>query len=106
YHRYRALALPLLLVAIALLGAVLLPGVGTSVNGAARWLRAGPVGLQPAEFAKLALILYLAAWLGARRARIAAAGVMLGMLVITTVLPALAFTERDLVPARVFGSLG
>ncbi len=96
YHRYRALALPLLLVAIALLGAVLLPGVGTSVNGAARWLRAGPVGLQPAEFAKLALILYLAAWLGARRARIAAPGVMLGMLVITTVLTALVFIEPDL----------
>ena len=103
YHRYRALALPLLVLAIALLGAVLLPGVGTSVNGAARWLRAGPVGLQPAEFAKLALILYLAAWLGARRDRITAPGIMLGMLVITTVFTALVFIEPDLGTAIVVG---
>src|SRR5206468_8843289 len=95
YHRYRALALPLLLVAIALLGAVLLPGVGTSVNGAARWLRAGPVGLQPAEFAKLALILYLAAWFGARRDEIRRPDVLLPFLIATGVLAGLAVAQPD-----------
>src|SRR5207245_5107890 len=68
YHRLRLFAVPLLLLAVALLVAVLVPGVGVTAGGATRWLRfGGLVGLQPAELAKLALIVYLATWLGARR---------------------------------------
>jgi cell division protein FtsW len=105
YHRYRMLALPLLVGALALLAAVLVPGVGTSVNGAARWLRAGPVGLQPAEFAKLALILYLAFWLGARRDRIERGGTVIGFVVITGLVGALVFAEPDLGTAIVIGAI-
>jgi cell division protein FtsW len=56
---YRAAAYPLLLVSLALLVAVLLPGVGSSVNGATSWIPL-PLGfnLQPAETAKLALALW------------------------------------------------
>jgi cell division protein FtsW len=58
---------PLLLVAgFALTAAVKLPGVGVSVNGATRWLAAGPVQFQPSELLKLALILYAAQLLAAR----------------------------------------
>src|SRR5437899_3354610 len=68
YHRYRALAVPLLALAILLLVLVLVPGIGVRAGGAARWLRLGElIGVQPAEVAKLALILYLGTWLGARR---------------------------------------
>src|SRR5512143_778628 len=67
YHRYRALSVPLLLVVVALLAMVLIPSVGVRAGGAARWLRFGPAGIQPAELAKLALILYLGTWLAARR---------------------------------------
>ncbi len=105
YHRYRTLSLPLLVVAIALLVAVLVPGVGTSVNGAARWLRAGPVGLQPAEFAKLALILYLAFWLGARRDRIERSGTAIGFVIVTGLVSALVFAEPDLGTAIVIGAI-
>ena len=49
----------LLVVTIVLLAAVLLPGVGTRVNGARRWLRHGGFQFQPSELAKLALTLYL-----------------------------------------------
>ena len=105
YHRYRALALPLLVLAIALLGAVLIPGVGTNVNGASRWLRAGPVGLQPAELAKLALIVYLAFWLGARRDRITEGGTAIGFVVITGTIVALVFAEPDLGTAIVIGAV-
>jgi cell division protein FtsW len=53
-------AAPFLLVAtIILLAAVLIPAVGTRVNGARRWLRHGGFQFQPSELAKLALTLYL-----------------------------------------------
>jgi cell division protein FtsW len=50
-----------LLVSIALLAAIILvPGIGKSMNGAARWIPIGPFHLQPSEFAKLAIVMYLA----------------------------------------------
>ena len=55
-------------VVLLLLVAVLVPGVGVSVNGASRWLGAGPFQIQPSEFAKFGLLLFLADLL-ARRAR-------------------------------------
>ncbi|MDP9252663.1 MAG: putative lipid II flippase FtsW, partial [Chloroflexota bacterium] len=105
YHRYRVISLPLLVVAIALLAAVLVPSLGTNVNGASRWLRAGPVGIQPAEFAKLALILYLAFWLGARRDRIARGSTAIGFVLVTGVIGALVFAEPDLGTAIVIGAV-
>ena len=38
--------------------AVMVPGVGVTVNGATRWLGAGPLQFQPSELLKLALVLY------------------------------------------------
>ncbi len=105
YHRYRVISLPLLVVAIALLAAVLVPSLGTNVNGASRWLRAGPVGIQPAEFAKLALILYLAFWLGARRDRIARGDTAIGFVLVTGAIGALVFAEPDLGTAIVIGAV-
>jgi cell division protein FtsW len=56
---WRAAAPALLAVTVVLLAAVLLPGVGTRVNGARRWLRHGGFQFQPSELAKLALTLYI-----------------------------------------------
>jgi cell division protein FtsW len=56
----------LLLVAFVLLLAVLLPGVGLRINGARRWLGAGPLTFQPSEVMKLALVIHTAVVLGAR----------------------------------------
>ncbi len=58
---------PALLVgAFVLLVLVLMPGFGVTVNGAQRWLGAGPLQFQPAEIMKLALVLHAAAVLSAR----------------------------------------
>jgi cell division protein FtsW len=63
YHKFYTFALPLLMIAIALLLAVFLPGIGTGpVNGAHRWINLRAFILQPAEFVKLTLGIYLAAW--------------------------------------------
>ena len=56
----------LLLGSFVLLVLVLLPGFGVTVNGAKRWLGAGPLTFQPAEVMKLALVLHAAAVLSAK----------------------------------------
>ena len=62
----RALTPPLLMSSFALTLAVMLPGVGVTVNGATRWLGAGPLQFQPSELLKVALVLYAAQLLAAR----------------------------------------
>src|SRR5438874_8753188 len=68
YRRLRVVSPLLMLGAILGLVAVLLPGIGVDRNGAARWIAVGgPIPpLQPSEFAKLALIIYVSAWLAGR----------------------------------------
>ena len=56
----------LLLIAFVLLLLVMLPGFGVKINGARRWLGAGPLQFQPRELMKLALVLHAAAVLAAR----------------------------------------
>lgn len=50
----RAAAFPLLLVSIGLLVAVLIPGIGSEVNGSRGWIDLGIFSIQPAEIAKFA----------------------------------------------------
>jgi cell division protein FtsW len=61
---------PLLAFAFVCLVLVKLPGIGVTVNGARRWLGAGPLQFQPSEVAKLALVLYGAKILAQRPGRI------------------------------------
>lgn len=53
----------LLLFAIALLIAVLIPGVGAKINGSTRWIQLGGFNLQPSELAKLFMVIYVAGYL-------------------------------------------
>jgi cell division protein FtsW len=56
----------LLLASFALTALVMLPGIGVTVNGATRWLGAGPLQFQPSELLKLSLVLFAAQLLAAR----------------------------------------
>lgn len=47
-------------VAIALCVVILIPGVGRSSHGQSRWIQVGPIGFQPSEAAKIAVIIFLA----------------------------------------------
>ncbi len=69
YPRLRALTLPLLGVTVAALVLTLIPHIGREAGGARRWLSLGVFHFQPAELAKLAMVLYLANFLANRGAR-------------------------------------
>jgi len=67
FRHLRYLAIPIYVITLALLVAVLHPSIGSEINGSRRWIIIPGVGsLQPAEFAKLAVVLYLAHWLDRR----------------------------------------
>jgi cell division protein FtsW len=62
----RALTPIALVASFCLTIAVMLPGLGVTVNGATRWLGAGPFQFQPSELLKVSLVLYAAQVLAAR----------------------------------------
>ena len=67
YRWLRSISPLLMLIAIVSLVAVLVPGLGVERGGAQRWIAIGPLpAVQPSEFAKLALIIYVAAWLSGK----------------------------------------
>jgi len=70
YRRLRGIAPYLLIAAVIGLLLVFVPHVGLGVNGGRRWIGTGGLSLQPSEFAKLALVIYLSAVLSARGDRI------------------------------------
>jgi len=70
YHVLKRWAPWVLVFSILSLLAVLVPHVGFSVNGARRWIGASAVSFQPSEFAKLGMVVYLAAMLATRGERI------------------------------------
>src|SRR5258708_26539110 len=59
---WQALAPYLFIFGGALLAAVLIPGVGRSINGSRRWLSLGLVNLQPSELMKLFVVLYASSY--------------------------------------------
>lgn len=57
---WRRFAAPLFFLSLVPLVAVLVPGLGATKNGAARWIAIGPLQLQPSEFVKLTLLILVA----------------------------------------------
>ena len=70
YRKLKKLAVPLLVISILMLVMVLIPGVGVTRNNATRWLGVGGFTIMPGEIAKVAAILFVAAFLAANPSRI------------------------------------
>ena len=70
YRMYRKGAAPIMLGAIVLLVAVLLPGMTQAGTGARRWMDLGVLAFQPSEAAKLAVVIYAAAGLSGHPERL------------------------------------
>ena len=67
YRWLRLTSVPAYFLALGLLILVLVPGLGIRVGGSARWLQVGPLpAVHPAEFAKLAMVIYFAHWFARR----------------------------------------
>lgn len=80
YTLWYKLALPMLIVTLILLMVVFVPGVGIRALGAHRWINFGFFVLQPAELAKLSLVIYLSAWFsGKEKGRLGAFLILIGM---------------------------
>jgi cell division protein FtsW len=97
---FRWLAYPALLGSLALMLAVMVPGLGVSVNGATRWLSfGGPFTIQPSEFAKLALVLWGADLLARkeeRRTLDSARRILIPLVPVTLIVVALIVKQNDL----------
>ena len=84
------LALPLLVAALALLVAVLIPGLGHVVNGSRRWIRLAGFNFQASELARLLVLIFIASYAARReaelRTRLAGLAKPLGLLALAAVL--------------------
>jgi cell division protein FtsW len=106
YDLYRRFVYVILVLSIASLIIVLLPQIGHRVGGARRWLRLGPISVQPAEFAKLALILYISYSLAKKKERVQEFSVgYLPHFIVSGVLIGLVVMQPDLGTAITFALL-
>lgn len=60
YRHYQKLSPIIIVLALLSLVMVKIPGLGAEINGATRWIRIGPLNIQPSEFVKIGMIIYLA----------------------------------------------
>ncbi len=96
YHFLKKIALPLFIISVLFLLAVFIPGLGISAGGAHRWLRLGPLTIQPAEIIKLTTIIFLAT-LFEKRSRF-----FPFLLIVTTISSVIGLFQKDLGTTIVF----
>ncbi len=106
YVWWKRLSIPLLGLIMVLLVMVLIPSLGVAANGARRWLRLGPISIQPAEMVKLVAVMYLAAYLTKKEDRITIfSSGLLPVLIVVGLLSGLVLLEPDLGTVVVIGSV-
>ena len=107
YHRFRNpfVYRPLVLLAVALLLLVLIPGIGVERGGARRWIQVAGMTFQPSELAKFILVLLLSVKMTENQSQIRKFWRGVVPVVMTTwVFTVLILAERDLgVPAVLTG---
>lgn len=82
YRFWKQFVIPILLITFILLIAVFIPGIGVRALGAHRWINLGFFVLQPAEIAKISMILYLSLWFShVEKGRLISFLLLLGMVV-------------------------
>jgi cell division protein FtsW len=106
YVWWKRLSIPLLGLIMVLLLMVLVPSLGVAAKGARRWLRLGPISIQPAEMVKLITVIYLAAYLTKKEEGITIfRSGLLPALMVVGVLSGLVLLEPDLGTVVVMGTV-
>ena len=95
----------ILLGSFLLLIALFIPGVGTEVNGSLRWIRIGPINVQPSEVSKLALVIYISGYCVRRLSEINTSLGFLRPLFVLAIFGLLILSQPDLGSTLVIGSL-
>jgi rod shape determining protein RodA len=103
YRILGSFAWALYAVAVSALALVLVPGVGTEIAGSRRWFDLGFTTVQPSEFAKIATILALAAFVASRGEAMRETGNFIVSIVVVLVPMALVFRQPDLGTALAYG---
>ena len=102
YDRWRRVRILLLVGTLLLLTAVLVPGIGVSAGGSARWLGFGELRIQPSELMKLALAVFGADLLARRADRVHETGaVVMPLLVVLGIAGILVLKQPDMGTALV-----
>lgn len=94
----------LLLASIVVLS--LVPIIGQEINGSTRWLRLGPINIQPSEFVKLFVLVYIAGFLVRHNEEIATTRGFLNILAVLSTVGALLLLEPDFGAAVVIMTSG
>lgn len=85
-----------MLISILLLVALFIPDIGTSVNGSIRWIRLGPINIQPSEVCKFSLILYISGYSVRRMSEINTLRSFLKPLLLLFIISLLIMSQPDL----------
>lgn len=101
YNRLREWVWPIVLLTVTMLAAVLF---SDPIAGAKRWIRLGSFGLQPAEFAKLTVVLFLADYLDRKRSKMSSilSGIFIPGLIIGLILVLIALEPDIGTPVLIF----
>lgn len=104
YTLWKKLSIPMLACMLLLLALVLVPSLGVSAKGARRWLRIGPLSVQPAEMVKLVAVIFMAAYLTRKGDKITRfRDGLLPALIVIGLLSGLVLLEPDLGTVLVLG---
>jgi cell division protein FtsW len=95
YKTWKKFALPIFLFSLVLMVLVFVPGFGMKHGGAQRWLNLGFTSIQPAEFLKLGLIIYLSAIFGKKDVHKNGIINLVSFLVIITIVGGLMALQSD-----------
>jgi cell division protein FtsW len=85
YKIYKKYTKAFLFISIALLGLVLVPGIGHSVKGSVRWFSIGPLSVQPSEMVKLMMVIYLVKVFSSENSRNHVIQLLIPMMVVAAV---------------------
>jgi cell division protein FtsW len=95
----------ILIGSLLLLFALFFPGVGTEVNGSLRWIRIGPINIQPSEVSKLALVIYISGYCVRRLGEINTTLGFFRPLIVLALFGLLVMSQPDLGSTLVLGAL-